>query len=287
MVESQHSSFKKWLNTSTSLVDTLLETYHCAMEGRIIKVNQPTDYDCDCVISSTHGIPCHCMLSFLEGEGDDLMPYHVHGFWRSFEYYKPPEVDKWEDHDAADRNALQGMVQPICYRGGPSVWALSRLIRSEFQPESEGLKDPKESDAAKGRPRKKAPARDPSWFEHEGVPTRPIKYTLSTSMGMVIVGFDPCPTPFTPLYNWDLSGYATLHNRAFVVFGKWGPNRVPYGETFGVTYLVSMGRHWVVLDLADVDEFLPISKTSLLWTNWAAWETKEAWVNLSAVERNL
>ncbi|CAN0899140.1 hypothetical protein LINGRAHAP2_LOCUS20096, partial [Linum grandiflorum] len=53
------------------------------------QVNQQTNYDCDCVISKTHGIPCHCILQFLEGDGSDLMPYHVHGFWRSLEYYKP------------------------------------------------------------------------------------------------------------------------------------------------------------------------------------------------------
>ncbi|CAN0846111.1 hypothetical protein LINGRAHAP2_LOCUS4303 [Linum grandiflorum] len=35
------------------------------------------------------------------------------------------------------------------------VFGLSKLIRSEFHPEFEGLKDPKESDAPKGRPRKK------------------------------------------------------------------------------------------------------------------------------------
>ncbi|CAN0881929.1 hypothetical protein LINGRAHAP2_LOCUS14504 [Linum grandiflorum] len=111
----------------------------------------------------------------MEENDDDLMPYHIHDFWRSLEYHKPPEVDKWEAHDAADRSVLQGMVQKVCHKGGPSVWALSRLIWSEFQPESEGLKEPKESDAPKGRPRKKATARDPSWFEHEGVRTTPSK----------------------------------------------------------------------------------------------------------------
>ncbi|CAN0845382.1 hypothetical protein LINGRAHAP2_LOCUS4121 [Linum grandiflorum] len=78
----------------------------------------------------------------------------------------------------------------------------------------------------------------------------------------------PCPETYW-LSNWDLSEYATLNNRAFVVFVKWGPNRVPYGEQFllmahayataapdGVTYLVCKGRHWVVLELADVDGHL-------------------------------
>ncbi|CAN0838571.1 hypothetical protein LINGRAHAP2_LOCUS2224 [Linum grandiflorum] len=296
------------------------------------QVNQLTDYDCDCVISSTHGIPCHYMLQFLEGEDDDLMPYHIHGFWRSLEYYKPLEVDKWEDQDVADRNVLQGMVQQICGRGG--------------------LKEPKESDAPKGRPRKKATARDPSWFKHEGVRTTPskswstprksrttpnkerptptsksrptpsvddyymqfipeklhylVRYVIDVDgdghCGFRCVSYaiypsdqhrylemrhdlidhitiywgilyhnvyapteleevktrlgwlspTQCPKPYW-LHNWDLSEYANLQNRAFVVFDKWGPNGIPYGEIclpmahayrtspVGVTYLVCMG----------------------------------------------
>ncbi|CAN0846542.1 hypothetical protein LINGRAHAP2_LOCUS4503, partial [Linum grandiflorum] len=119
-------------------------------------VNKPSDYECDCVISHTHGIPCNCVLEGMEESGKDLRPYHVHGFWRSMEYRKPPEVDKWEAHDAADRTLLEGQVQKVCEKGAPSVRALSRLIWSEFQPETDGLKEPKESDAPRGRPRKKA-----------------------------------------------------------------------------------------------------------------------------------
>ncbi|CAN0900058.1 hypothetical protein LINGRAHAP2_LOCUS20619 [Linum grandiflorum] len=128
------------------------------MEGQIIEVQRDLD--------ESHA---------KEESGIDLRPYHVHGFWRSMEYRKPPEVDKWEDHDAADRTLLEGQIQKVCEKGAPSVWALSRLIRSEFQPETDGLKEPKESDAPRGRPRKKATARDPSWFEHEGVRTTPNK----------------------------------------------------------------------------------------------------------------
>ncbi|CAN0903911.1 hypothetical protein LINGRAHAP2_LOCUS22785 [Linum grandiflorum] len=138
-----------------------------------------------------------------------------------------------------------------------SVQALSRLIRSEFQPESEGLKEPKESDAPKGKPRKKATARDPSWFEHEGVRTTPSKCKY---------------------------------------ISKWGPNQPSYGETFlpmahaygmapaGVTYLVCTGQHWVVLDLADVEGLLPIPEPSVSWTTWASGETTTAWANLYVTE---
>ncbi|CAN0918353.1 hypothetical protein LINGRAHAP2_LOCUS30825 [Linum grandiflorum] len=107
------------------------------------QVNKPSDYECDCVISHTHGLPCNCRLEGMEGSGIDLRPYHVHGFWRSMEYRKPPEVDKWEDHDAADRTLLEGQIQKVCEKGAPSVRALSRLIRSEFQPETDGLKNRK------------------------------------------------------------------------------------------------------------------------------------------------
>ncbi|CAN0920617.1 hypothetical protein LINGRAHAP2_LOCUS32142 [Linum grandiflorum] len=112
-VEPQHSSFKKWLNTSTSHVDTLFETYQCCMEGQIIEVqrdldeshakvynyahrppfafvnnvislwaieliyeqvNKPSDYECDCVISDTHGIPCNCVLEGMTAQSPDQSP---------------------------------------------------------------------------------------------------------------------------------------------------------------------------------------------------------------------
>ncbi|CAN0914754.1 hypothetical protein LINGRAHAP2_LOCUS28746 [Linum grandiflorum] len=97
-VESQHSSLKSWLNTSTSHTTS-----------------------CDCVIATTHGISCQCMLALLEKDGMDLMCYHVHGFWRSLEYYKPSGIDKWEDHDTAGRDVLKSMVQQICDKDGPIV----------------------------------------------------------------------------------------------------------------------------------------------------------------------
>ncbi|CAN0914752.1 hypothetical protein LINGRAHAP2_LOCUS28746, partial [Linum grandiflorum] len=76
---------------------------------------------CDCVIATTHGISCQCMLALLEKDGMDLMCYHVHGFWRSLEYYKPSGIDKWEDHDTAGRDVLKSMVQQICDKDGPIV----------------------------------------------------------------------------------------------------------------------------------------------------------------------
>ncbi|CAN0846281.1 hypothetical protein LINGRAHAP2_LOCUS4374 [Linum grandiflorum] len=324
------------------------------MEGQIIEVQRDLD--------ESHA---------KEESGIDLRPYHVHGFWRSMEYRKPPEVDKWEDHDAADRTLLEGQIQKVCEKGGPSVRALSRLIRSEFQPETDGLKEPKESDAPRGRPRKKATARDPSWFEHEGVRTTPSKCKYNYYMQFIpeklhhlvrsFIDVDgdghcgfrclsyaiypgnqdrylemrqnlidhitvywgslyhnvyapttlqdvrtrlgwlsptPCLAPYW-LHNWDLCGYATLYNRAFVVFGKWGPAGPSYGETFlpmahasgttpdGVTYLVCTGQHWIVLDLADVEGLVPIPEPSMAWTTWASWETTTDWANLYAAERNM
>ncbi|CAN0918350.1 Protein FAR1-RELATED SEQUENCE 5 [Linum grandiflorum] len=56
-VESQHSSFKKWLNTSTSHVDTLFEAYHCCMEGQIIEVQRDLD--------ESHAKVCHTNSSYI------------------------------------------------------------------------------------------------------------------------------------------------------------------------------------------------------------------------------
>ncbi|CAN0846547.1 hypothetical protein LINGRAHAP2_LOCUS4503 [Linum grandiflorum] len=54
----------------------------------------------------------------------------------------------------------------------------------------------------------------------------------------------PCLAPYW-LHNWDLCGYATLYNRAFVVFGKWGPNGPSYGETF-LPMALHLGRPQMV-----------------------------------------
>ncbi|CAN0876253.1 hypothetical protein LINGRAHAP2_LOCUS11201, partial [Linum grandiflorum] len=277
------------------------------------QVHKPSDYKCDCVISGTHGIPCNCVLEGMEETGLDLRPYHVHGFWRSMEYRKPPEVDKWEDHDAAYRNLLEEQVQTVCEKGAPSVRALSRLIRSEFQPETDRLKEPKESDAPKGRPHGDGHCgfRCVSYAIYPGNQDRYLEmrqnlidhitvywgslyhnvYALTTLQDVrTRLGWlspTPCLTPYW-LHNWDLCGYATLHNRAFVVFGKWGPNGPSYGEKFlpmahvsrtapdGVIYLVCTGQHWVVLDLAEVEGLVPIPEPSMAWTNWASWETTTA-----------
>ncbi|CAN0845378.1 hypothetical protein LINGRAHAP2_LOCUS4120 [Linum grandiflorum] len=72
--------------------------------------------DCDCVIATIHGILCHCMLESLKENCLELMHYHIHGFWRYLEYYKPPKVDRWEDQDVVDHNVFEGMFQQICDR---------------------------------------------------------------------------------------------------------------------------------------------------------------------------
>ena len=134
------------------------------------------DTTCDCVVETTHGIPCYCSLHSKEAADEELKPYHLHKFWRSLSYTTPAEHDVWAEHDVADRNILDGMVKTICSRGGPSVRALSRLVRSAFQPESEGLKEPKVADAPKGRPRaRKTDRRNPSWHEHASAQCTPPK----------------------------------------------------------------------------------------------------------------
>ena len=66
------------------------------------------------------------------------------------------------------------------------MWALSKLVRSQFQPESEGLKEPKIVDAPKGRPRaRKTNDRNPSWHEQSSaqcnLPKGKISSTHSTT----------------------------------------------------------------------------------------------------------
>lgn len=132
--------------------------------------------DCDCVIETTHGLPCTCRLESMERDGVELKPYHLHHFWRSLEYRLPVDSEKWEDHDSTDRAILSGMVQTICDRGGPAVRALTSLVRSQYQPESDGVKQPKKSDAPKGRPRaRKTDGRHPSYHEHASAHCTPPK----------------------------------------------------------------------------------------------------------------
>ncbi|CAI0443847.1 unnamed protein product [Linum tenue] len=99
--------------------------------------------------------------------GVELYPYHLHRFWSSLVYESPPDRAEWEDHDAIERNIFTAMVEDVYKQGPAAIRKATQILRPHIHPQVEGLQEPRESEAQRGRPPKRANARDPSSFEHE------------------------------------------------------------------------------------------------------------------------
>ncbi|CAI0389169.1 unnamed protein product [Linum tenue] len=97
----------------------------------------------------------------------ELYPYHLHRLWSSLVYESPPDRAEWEDHDAIERNIFTVMVEDVYKQGPAAIRKETQILRPHIHPQVEGLQEPRESEAQRGRPPKRTNARDPSSFEHE------------------------------------------------------------------------------------------------------------------------
>ncbi|CAI0459929.1 unnamed protein product [Linum tenue] len=203
-VESAHSTLKAWLNTSTGGVDTLFLSWHASIGGQVIEIRKEletcrtktfkgaygppygvirgsvslyalelmfvegkkTPSECDCVIGRTHGLPCSCRINSFKGAGDHFQITHLAPFWSTLDYANPHDARRFEDNDANDLQIFHDLVAEVCRRGPSAVRAAKVALMSQLYPEEEGLREPRVSTKAKGRPPKRENARDPSWHEH-------------------------------------------------------------------------------------------------------------------------
>ncbi|CAI0425808.1 unnamed protein product [Linum tenue] len=203
-VESAHSTLKAWLNTSTGGVDTLFLSWHDSIGGQVIEIRKEletcrtktfkgaygppydvirgsvslyalelmfvegkkTPSECDCVIGRTHGLPCSCRINSFKGAGDHFQITHLAPFWSTLDYANPHDARRFEDNDANDLQIYHELVAEVCRRGPSAVRAAKVALMSKLYPEEEGLREPRVSTKAKGRPPKRENARDPSWHEH-------------------------------------------------------------------------------------------------------------------------
>ncbi|CAI0402012.1 unnamed protein product [Linum tenue] len=122
---------------------------------------------CGCRLPETHGLPCKCKMDEYSVVGIELYPYHLHRFCSSLVYESPPDRAEWEDHDAIERNIFTAMVEDVYKQGPSAIRKATQILRPHIHPQVEGLQEPRESDAQRGRPPKRTNARDPSSFEHE------------------------------------------------------------------------------------------------------------------------
>ncbi|CAI0382976.1 unnamed protein product [Linum tenue] len=87
-------------------------------------------------------------------------------FWSTLDYANPHDARRFEDNDANDLQIFHDLVAEVCRRGPSAVRAAKVALMSQLYPEEEGLREPRVSTKAKGRPPKRENARDPSWHEH-------------------------------------------------------------------------------------------------------------------------
>ncbi|CAN0916950.1 hypothetical protein LINGRAHAP2_LOCUS30001, partial [Linum grandiflorum] len=89
-------------------------------------------------------------------------------FWSSLDYLAPRvNRSEREDDEELTRDSLDKLVDEACSRGEPALRALIQVVQSHVHPESQNIKEPKESGAPKGRPPQQSTKKRRTWYEHE------------------------------------------------------------------------------------------------------------------------
>ncbi|CAN0905256.1 hypothetical protein LINGRAHAP2_LOCUS23561 [Linum grandiflorum] len=205
-VEPSHSLLKVWLNTSTNKIDSLFRRYHNSIDGQVIEVKKYLEHSrinvyeyakqgqpyvelnknvilwaihllhadgkktnaCRCFLFETYGIPCRCMVRDVIANGDGVNPGHLDYFWSSLDYLDPRVIrSECEDDEELTRDSLDKLADEACSREEPAIGALIQVVQAHVHPESQNIKEPKDSDAPKGRPPQQSTKRRRTWYEHE------------------------------------------------------------------------------------------------------------------------
>ncbi|CAN0847854.1 hypothetical protein LINGRAHAP2_LOCUS5209 [Linum grandiflorum] len=100
--------------------------------------------------------------------GDGVNPDDLDDFWSSLDYLVTRVIrSECEDDNELRRDSLDKLVDKTCSRGEPAILALIQVVQSHVHLESQNIKEPKESDAPKGRPPLWDNKRKMTWHEHE------------------------------------------------------------------------------------------------------------------------
>ncbi|CAN0843473.1 hypothetical protein LINGRAHAP2_LOCUS3869 [Linum grandiflorum] len=131
------------------------------------------------------------MVRDVIANGDGVNPDDLDDFWSSLDYLVTRVIrSEREDDKELTRDNLDKLVDETCSRGEPAILAFIQVIQSHVHPESQNIKEPKESDAPKGRPPQRDNKRKRTWHEHETA-----KCSRSTPTKKRTKPFKTRPTP--------------------------------------------------------------------------------------------
>ncbi|CAI0436611.1 unnamed protein product, partial [Linum tenue] len=202
-VEAAHSSFKKWLQSSTGAVDTVYKKNDDYIEAQHLQIRKLLEDSrqkkllradgkpfrelntkvtlealrlmlfevavegepCTCTFLPTYGLPCRCSIQLARRENRDFALYDVLPFWTVINYREPPTRPEWDDHSDYHRGVFQGLVQEVLDRGDETIRGAIGLLRSHLHPENDGIDEPHGGQPRPGRPRTST-TRNLSHFEH-------------------------------------------------------------------------------------------------------------------------
>ncbi|CAN1240221.1 hypothetical protein LINGRAPRIM_LOCUS2648, partial [Linum grandiflorum] len=165
-VESSHSSFKSWLNSSSHKTDTLILCYDALMSTQVIEVrklledsrlnvfigtwvppygqlntevslwaiqllkeSQETEFSCFCVLRETKGLPCRCEVRRLMEAGKLLTKLNLHRFWETLDYANPPDSAEWENVAVGELAQWESAVDEVVSLGKSSIRSCTRPVQ--------------------------------------------------------------------------------------------------------------------------------------------------------------
>ncbi|CAN0904750.1 hypothetical protein LINGRAHAP2_LOCUS23277 [Linum grandiflorum] len=134
-----------------------------------------------------------CMVRDIIANGDGVNPGHLDYFWSSLDYLAPRVIrSERENDEELTRDSLDKLVDEACSRGEPAIRALIQVVQAHVHPESQNIKEPKESNAPKGTPPQQSTKRRMTWYEHETAKySRSNPTTVAAYLKYIIHGVRP------------------------------------------------------------------------------------------------
>ncbi|KAK9724649.1 hypothetical protein RND81_05G089600 [Saponaria officinalis] len=148
MLEGQHSKIRKELQDSMSR-PRITQRLFSLLQGKVstkaleimedelkrgVALGVGLKLGCGCVLRTTHGLPCACMLVDMKDNGSRVHLSDIHSFWRTLEY------DNEEAMSKNDNDMLEELV-------------FLEKLRDILYPEDEDILAPAVQENQKGRPR--------------------------------------------------------------------------------------------------------------------------------------
>lgn len=152
-----------------------MSTYCLELMAKEVFKFEDWDFDvdrCDCVLMSTHGIPCACSISMSMDEDRGVYLEEIDHFWRTLVIGDGVDMLTFMEEAEQDSQFLRELVDEV-QASDPAVRrAISRLIHSQLHPHLDPdnpIEEPETNVNTRGAPRgSRSTKRIPSSWEFRG-----------------------------------------------------------------------------------------------------------------------